>query len=251
MTRAPISSLAGALAITAGTALMLIGLIPLQTGCETQSADDNSLRVEPHSIGLRINQSAEFTATGGFTYKWSLSDPSLGVLTRSEGQTTTYISRFNPEAGAAAVIQRLIVTSTVGGSGSVTDDTTGTTNTTTTGFIDTDEAIIEHLPTGDEGTTPGTTTTTTTSTTTAEPLALSVSPAVDSLSSGQSQTFTASGEGPDYSWSLSNGSLGSLNQNTGRSVTYTANTLTLMTPTDVILTVTSNGESASARITRL
>ncbi|MCE9612692.1 MAG: hypothetical protein K8T26_00355 [Lentisphaerae bacterium] len=165
MTRSRTLSLAGALAVGTGALIMLVAVIPLQTGCETQSAEGGQLRVEPHSIGISINQSIEFTATGGFSYEWSLSDDNLGVLTRKTGPTTTYISRFNPGTNKTAVIQHLTVTSVVGGTHTSTDtNNDGTTNTTTTGsgFIDTDEAIIEHLPTGDQGTVTSTSTTTST-----------------------------------------------------------------------------------------
>ncbi len=157
-----------------GLSLLLTAVAVLHTACENRSADDSSLRVEPQAIGIRINEAIDFNASGGFSYDWSLSDDTLGVLTTKKGPTTRYISRRAPEAGAGPMVQRLTVTSVVGGHGG---DGTGTNVTDLgSGFVDTAEAVIEHLPSptssggggngNGNGNGDGTVTTTTTTTTT-------------------------------------------------------------------------------------
>ena len=72
---------------------------------------------------------------------------------------------------------------------------------------------------------------------------VAVSPTSATISSGNSQTFTASGGNGTYSWSHT-GSCGTLSDTSGSSVTYTYSS----SGTDT-LTVTSGGKSASASIT--
>ncbi len=228
---------------------LTLGAVVLQTGCETQSAEANGLRVEPHAIGLRVNQTQEFTATGGFSYTWTLSDPSLGVLSRREGPTTTYTSRFNGSTGSdsnstssGSVIQHLTVTSTVGTDRQTTSTTDGSTNTTVvdSGFIDTAEAIIEHLPTvvPPPGPEPG-------------PSAVSISPSAVSLDPSEAQSFVVSGGTAPYQW-LQSGSTsrGTLSSTTGIAVTYTySNTNSQSTNETVFLSVVdANSSTASAKI---
>ena len=211
---------------------LTLGAVVLQTGCETQSAEANGLRVEPHAIGLRVNQTQEFTATGGFSYTWTLSDPSLGVLSRREGPTTIYTSRFNGGSNSTAVVQHLTVTSTVGTDRDVATGTNGDSTVVSSGFTDTAEAIIEHLPTPDA---PPTITNN----------SLSVSPVSVVLTTNQTQVFTAFGEGPTYSWSK-NTSFGSI---TPSGATATYNSVNTPTGSVVIVTVESNGDSANATVT--
>jgi len=75
--------------------------------------------------------------------------------------------------------------------------------------------------------------------------AVAVSPAGDqALSVDGTQQFTASGgDGSNYSWTLSNAAIGSLNRTTGASVTYTASAAG-----DQTVTVTSGTESTSFEI---
>jgi len=75
--------------------------------------------------------------------------------------------------------------------------------------------------------------------------AVAVSPAGDqTLSVDGTQQFTASGgDGSNYSWTLSNAAIGSLNRTTGASVTYTASAAG-----DQTVTVTSGTESTSFEI---
>ncbi|MDA0577069.1 MAG: hypothetical protein O3B24_03110 [Verrucomicrobia bacterium] len=195
-------------------ALLVLGAVVLQTGCETQSSEDNGVRVEPHAIGLQVNQSQEFTASGGFNYTWKLSDASLGTLTRKDGPITTYISRFDASSNSTAVVQHLTVTSTLG-SGRTTTDGSNTT-TSSSGFVDTAEAVIEHLrksgSTGGGGSSTGGGST------------LTISPNGDTLNQSDTvQTFVASGGSGTYtSWLLTGDTgLGGIFPASGASTTYT------------------------------
>ncbi|MDA0990975.1 MAG: hypothetical protein O3A51_09515 [Verrucomicrobia bacterium] len=150
--------------------ILLSGLLAAislsQLGCETESASDNDLQITPRATALRINQSQEFTVSGGFDYTWSLATPGLGTLTATRGASTVYISRTAPAAGSAPTVQTLMVSSTPR-----PDSDTSVSNGTS--FVKTGEAIIEHLPIGSTGgsvvitaataatTTPATTVTTT------------------------------------------------------------------------------------------
>ena len=118
---------------------MAAGLI-LAAGCETESASDNDVRISPRTAALRVNQTQEFRASGGYEYTWSLSDNSIGLLTTTKGAVTVYINRSNPGFDATGpAIQTLTVTSTPRPDGSF-----GGTNGAS--FVKTAEAIIEHLP---------------------------------------------------------------------------------------------------------
>lgn len=217
--------------------------IALQTGCETQSAEGNSVHIEPQVASLYEGQYQDFTASGGFSYTWSLSDESLGYLSSKTGPTVRYYSRVDPAANSGGTVQRLTVTSEVG---SYTDSS-GATNTTSDGFIDTAEAVIEHLSSGDGTPTEVTTTDTSTSSTTSLALSdVTISPTSASVSQGGSQTFSASGGDSSYSWSLGS-SFGTLSSSTGSSVIYFPGSSPVGSV--LTLTVTSAGDSASATIT--
>lgn len=142
--------------------------LALHTGCETQSAEANTVRIEPQAVGLRNGQSQEFRASGGFSYTWSLSNPSMGVLTTTEGETTVYISRTEPAVNAGSSVQTLTVTSTLGQSSTLTDTSTNGT-TLVSGFTDTAHAVIENLSSGGDVSVLPTTTTTIGTTTTTSP----------------------------------------------------------------------------------
>jgi len=90
------------------------------TGCEVQSADAR-IWITPSSAVLEKGESQTFTAYGGFDYRWSLQDPSLGILSTDHGETTTYTCLYEHLGSnnlAASEIQTLTVNSFISGSGS-------------------------------------------------------------------------------------------------------------------------------------
>jgi len=119
----------------------LLGGFLLLAGCETEPAS-SSIRVTPSAVALRIGESVEFVASGGYDYRWSLGsdeNQSLGILSTLRGDRTTYISLATPP-NSNAVTRVLTVTSslpnTAGGTG---------TNAATTVSAWTDQAHITHL----------------------------------------------------------------------------------------------------------
>lgn len=65
------------------------------TGCETQSATTN-VTVEPSAATIRAGESITFTASGGYSYMWSLETSVYGTLSTTSGDTTTYTSIYSP-----------------------------------------------------------------------------------------------------------------------------------------------------------
>ena len=196
-----------------------------QSGCETESASDNSVRISPARVRVTNGQTVPFTASGGFDYSWALSDSTLGFISASTGPSTIYTANFQAPTNSITV-QTLTVTSKIGSG--------GTNNTTTAaGFTKTAEAIIEHGPTTATAPVPG---------------ALVISPAGGATFTAiGSQLFTSSGEGPNYTWSMNDLSNGGLSSESGATTVYTYNTLTAVNKT-ILLTLTSNGRSVSVPI---
>lgn len=184
----------------------LLGLALLQTGCEVDSATENNVSISPSSARLDVGESATFTASGGFDYEWSLADgkETWGTLSTRRGPTTTYTSRHTPATNAQDDVQVLTVTSFIQGQSSVS-------GTNGTAYAQTAEAFIYHeAPEGeDDGGTAG---------------AVSISPSDEiNLAEGQSQIYTASGgDGVNYTWSISDSSLGWLSTTKGPSTRYTS-----------------------------
>ncbi len=197
-------------------------------GCETESASDNSVRITPARVRVNNGQQVQFTASGGFTYSWSISDSSLGFISAKTGPTTTYTANFSPPTNSVTV-QTLTVTSVVGSGGS-------NNTTTATGFTKTAEAIIEHAPARPTAPAP-------------TPLGdLAISPSSGAtLSAAGNQLFTASGEGPEYAWTLSDASNGGISSATGNSTVYSYTVLVAANKT-IFLTVSSNGKSVTVPI---
>ena len=157
------------------------------TGCETESVANNDLNITPVSIGLHDGEYADFTASGGFDYNWSLQNPSWGVLSDLTGPTTRYTDRYDPGSnGNGSAVQVLTVTSTIQGA-NPSSNGVSTTNGTTS-YSGTATAQIEHLPTNAGTTNTGST--------------ISISPSSASLSFGSATVFEASGGSGSYSWSL-------------------------------------------------
>lgn len=164
------------------------------TSCETESVKNNDVTITPVSIGLHNGEYADFTASGGYDYSWSLQNPSWGVLSNLTGPTTRYTDRYDPGSNLnASAVQVLTVTSTIQGEGGGSSSNAVATNAATGTAI----AQIEHLPTN-----AGTNTATAT---------VTITPSSSSaLTKGSSEPFTASGGTGSYTWSLSDPTVGTL-----------------------------------------
>jgi hypothetical protein len=121
--------------ITRLSVLLLLPLLFMQTGCETESAAVNNVRISPESINISKGESIEFTAVGGYVYTWSLedNDASWGRISTRDGETTVYTSL--KDATTNTVVRVLTVSSVIEGSGTASNDTAA---------VQTGEAYISH-----------------------------------------------------------------------------------------------------------
>jgi hypothetical protein len=99
-----------------GAGLIALALGLGWVGCETQSAT-SKVTIDPSSATVSAGQSITFTASGGYNYTWSLSDHTLGTLSTTTGDSTTYTSLYDPGPSNSAV-QVLTVASSIAGSSS-------------------------------------------------------------------------------------------------------------------------------------
>ncbi len=111
------------------------------TSCETQSANA-TVRISPSSASLSRSQSVSLTASGGFDYKWSLGDDTIGTLSSRDGATVVYTSRHSPNAGDtnkpnSVISQVVTVVSTIEGASATTTNSTSLSTSA--------EAFITHL----------------------------------------------------------------------------------------------------------
>jgi hypothetical protein len=65
--------------------------VALIAGCETDSAS-NPITVQPNNIILHPGQSQVFTASGGYDYQWTLSQPFAGALSSKLGPQVVYVA---------------------------------------------------------------------------------------------------------------------------------------------------------------
>ena len=206
--------------ITIPGLILIAAVYIVVTGCETEPVGQSDLSVSPNSVGIRKDQSVEFTASGGYEYSWNLKagKENWGVLSTRTGNKTTYTSRYDPGTNTLDVYQVLTVTSIIGGS---TNSSSGSA---------TAEAYIEHL------------------TTVTPTVSVYVEPSEVTILIGESQTFTAYG-GDEYSWSLYNESWGKLSTRIGDTTTYTSLHSASTNTVDVQkLTVTSGSSTFTAYI---
>lgn len=211
------------------TALLFI------TGCDTESASTNNVSISPSSASMQEGESVTFTASGGYTYSWSLSEPEWGVLSTTDGNTTTYTSIYSPETNATAY-QVLTLTSTIEGSSTTSDSSTSTNSTSSYGM--TAEVYIEHYTPTEEGED------------TNETAEISISPTSTSLAQWSSQEFTASGGSESYTWSLATSDYGVLSSSSGSTISYTATYEVTNTLIQTITVTDSDGSSTSATVTQ-
>lgn len=73
---------------TACFALFAAAAAVFITGCETESADELSISVNPSYANLRVGQSVTLTASGGWNYRWSCGDG--GALSANAGEKVVY-----------------------------------------------------------------------------------------------------------------------------------------------------------------
>lgn len=126
------------------TRLLGLGILAaagaLLCGCETEPAG-SPVNITPAYSTIRYGQSIQFTASGGYDYRWTLSDASIGTLSVNTGPSTIYTSLFrggetNTTSGTG-VSQTITVTSTIQGSSIDATNATAAAQTAT--------AIVTHL----------------------------------------------------------------------------------------------------------
>jgi hypothetical protein len=99
-------------------------------GCDVSDAKSASepITVEPASAVLAKGQSQEFTASGGYDYRWTLSDQSVGVLNPRTGNRVVFTAlKTGISSNALQTTVSIIVTSTIDGASpsSVDNSTNG------------------------------------------------------------------------------------------------------------------------------
>jgi VCBS repeat-containing protein len=111
------------------SAALLGGMLVL-SACEADDAGNAEVTVTPASATVAKGGSVTLTASGWYDYKWSLSTPAIGNLSRTVGDTTVYTSLF---AGPATQIVNVVA------------GTTSTSGTNGTAVSHTGQAIIVNL----------------------------------------------------------------------------------------------------------
>lgn len=117
-----------------------IAAMVLVAGCETESSDQIAVSITPNSATLLKGTSREFTASGWRDYTWSLSDDTLGVLSTTKGDSTTYTAVKGPASTNETLSQILVLTVNI-----ASEDVTPSTNETP-GTVEniTAQALITH-----------------------------------------------------------------------------------------------------------
>lgn len=203
------------------------------TGCETESAGEATVSVTPSYATLDVGQSVTLTASGGWSYRWGLSDTAAGSLDKYEGNQVQYTMR------SASGIQTVTVTGMSSNSdstyqakvtivpkeGAKTASGGGSYSTSGQGA-----QKEQSEPASESGT------------------GISVTPSTQVVSSGKSVTLTASG-GKDYKWKLSNSSIGTLDKTEGAQVKYTPSAKDGTQKITVTGTPNKSGTSSTATAT--
>jgi hypothetical protein len=127
------------LAPALASAVLVAGLF-LGTGCDTDSAS-SAVEVSPSSVVLSQGESANFTASGGYEYTWSL-DPNdgSGRLNTSKGPTVTYTCLTTSTNSS----KRVVVKSTIEGSSTGSSITNGSNTVTTTAYEQQGYAVVYY-----------------------------------------------------------------------------------------------------------
>lgn len=117
------------LSLVLAPAFLVVGLI-MAAGCDTDSAS-SAVDVSPSSVVLSLGESADFTASGGYDYTWSLDpDNGSGKLDTRKGSTVTYTCLNTNGSNPTKVV----VTSTIEGTSAKSSTTTTSNNTTTAAY---------------------------------------------------------------------------------------------------------------------
>jgi len=86
-----------------------VAALVLAAGCETESSDQISISISPNNATVKKGESREFTASGWQDYTWSLSDPKIGVLSATKGDSTTYTAVKGPASTNETLSQILVL----------------------------------------------------------------------------------------------------------------------------------------------
>lgn len=218
--------------ILPATALAIAVLV--FSGCETESAGTASVSINPGYARITAGQSVALSASGGNDYRWSLSNGSYGHLSASSGSSVVYT------ASKDGVTQIVTLNSTLGSSSfqcqaTIVQGNAEYASTVTPTTSSSSSSVTDKTPQSATNTV-GT---------------LSISPSSATFSTSQkTKTFTAAGGSGNYTWQLATGAYGSLNRNTGQSVTYTSSYTGTSKVTDTLtLRDTLGGETKTATIT--
>jgi len=187
------------------------GVLALFQGCETESASDNFVEISPEYSYIEEGQSVVLTASGGYSYEWSLENKDWGLLTEKTDTTVKYTSTY--QGTSDNEVQTVTVRSYIEGASSSTNGVT---------YEHFAYAYVTHYA------------------------GISVSPSSATAALNSSVTFTATGGDVDeYTWRLSERKWGILTVN-GANATYTR---TGGTNDGVqILTLTFNGKTVTVAI---
>jgi hypothetical protein len=121
--------------------ILLAAVAVALSGCETESSDQIAISISPNNVTMKKGESREFTASGWRDYTWSLSEPSIGVLSTTKGDSTVYTAVAGPTStNEASLSQILVLTVDV-----ATDGVTSGTNIVSSGSVSA-QALITHTP---------------------------------------------------------------------------------------------------------
>jgi len=111
-----------------------LAAIPLFfAGCEVESSADVRLALNPVAVTLRRSESAVFTVSGGYDYRWWLKDETAGSLNRRTGNQVVYTDL---SASTNLFVQELYVESfIIGASGNTPTNVIGGSGTLSTNDV--------------------------------------------------------------------------------------------------------------------
>jgi hypothetical protein len=172
----------------------------LFVGCEAESSADVELDLTPRQVTLGYMESATFKVSGGYDYRWSLENETLGQLDRRNGDQVVYAATSTNAGTQILTVQSYIE----GASGN------SPTNVVTSNQAPTTASLTATIiQTGKGGSAP-----------VAPPTALTITPDSATLTPfGQSQQFKVAG-GFVCDWAINNPAYGSPSTGRGNSFTY-------------------------------
>jgi hypothetical protein len=212
----------------------LVVLSPLLfLGCEVASSADTQLNLNPRSVTLKYKESQPFTVSGGYDYRWTLQNETLGKLDKRTGDRVFYTS-LTTNTTQLLTVESYINDASGNNSTNISDSNAAVGVTAS--------AVISPFGVASSGVN--------------TPIAaLHILPPSANLSptpTGRNMVFMVA-EGVSCQWSLETAGIGSLSANQGVTVTYTANSWpTNATPLVQTITVTyipSSGLPVPASVT--